>query len=138
MNKKGFTLIEMIAVIIVLGIVLVVSFPNLTKIIGKQSDTEYKAHLKLLKSALDMYTTRNHGILNSVTNSCIMVDYDDLKEEELIKEGNISCSGKIIMTPKKRNSYSYQYYLNCTDSKGNEKSSYQTTDLPNGCFDMNS
>ena len=42
MNRKGFTLIELVAVIILLGIILVIAIPNLTKIVGKQSDTEYK------------------------------------------------------------------------------------------------
>ena len=138
MNKKGFTLIEMIAVVVIIGIVLAISLPNLSKIIGKQSDTEYNAQLKLVKNALDLYTIRHHGVLSSVNNSCILVDYSDLKDEELIIEGNISCNGKIVMTPKKGNSYSYQYFLNCTDDKGKVKSSYRTSDLPSGCYDMNS
>jgi len=135
-NKNGFTLIELIVVVLLMAILIAIVVPNVTKLIGKQSDTEYNAQLKMVKSGLDLYTIRHQGTFKSIDKNCIIMDYSILINEGLIKENNITCSGKVVLTPKK-SSYSYEYFLNCSDNKGNVKSSYNNNDLPTGCYNIN-
>lgn len=132
-NIKGFTLIEMIIVILLIGIVLTITIPAATRIIGKKSDTEYNTQIKLTEQALDLYAARYQGILRTKRDKCIIVDYNTLKTEGLLKEKNITCTGKIIMTPKNNSSYSYTYYLNCKDENNRVKSSYNQSSVPTTC-----
>ena len=136
-NKRGFTLIELMIVVLLIGIVLMISLPAVTRIIGKQSDTEYNTQIKLTSKALDLYAARYQGILRTKKDKCIIVDYDTLKNEGLLKEKDVTCNGKIIMTPKKNSSYSYTYYLNCVDNNNNVKSSYNESHVPTTCETIN-
>lgn len=61
MNKKGFTMIELLAVIVVLGIILVITFPNITDVLkGSKLKTE-EAFIDRLSQSIDSYVTLNSG-----------------------------------------------------------------------------
>jgi len=61
MNKKGFTLIELIAVIVILAILLLIVAPNIMKLIERSKKEQYVSDAKELvslvkmKSRLDKY-----------------------------------------------------------------------------------
>ena len=57
MNRKGFTMIELLAVIVVLGIVLVITFPNMTDVF-KSSKSE-EAFVERISQSIDSYVTLN-------------------------------------------------------------------------------
>ena len=61
MNRKGFTLIELIAVIVILAILLLIVAPNILKLVERSKKEQYVADAKELislvkmKSRLDKY-----------------------------------------------------------------------------------
>lgn len=55
MNKKGFTLVELIAIILVLSIILTVIFISLTNSIENTKESEYKNFIFNLEMAAETY-----------------------------------------------------------------------------------
>lgn len=117
-NRKGFTLMEMMVVIILIGVIAAIAIPNVIKLINNQNKEKYNAHIKLVKQALDLYTLRNKGEFDSCPNAgTYRLEYSKLLggDEPLLIEDGITCTGYIFLTPKKNNSYSYEYHLTCQD-----------------------
>ena len=63
--KKGFTLIELIGVIVILGVVAAFSVPALTKTLKKSADKEYEEFLKNISIAAENYFhNETDGVIN--------------------------------------------------------------------------
>ena len=54
-KKNGFTLVELIAIILVLSIILTVSFTSLNKTIENSNETEYKTLINNIELATENY-----------------------------------------------------------------------------------
>lgn len=114
-TKKGFTLIEMIVVIILIGVVVIVAIPEVIKLMTAQSNEKYDTHMKLVEKALDVYTIRYKGEFDNYPNASIYrISYDNL--DDLMVADDIECTGYIDLTKKKGNTYKYDYYLRCVDN----------------------
>ena len=119
MNKRGFTLVEMIVVIILIGIVIVVAIPNVVRILKNQEQDKYNAHMKLVDVKLTEYTIKNKGELDSYTSK-FRIKYSRLISEKLLEENNgVKCDSYIIMNRKNNDSFSYEKYLKCTNGGDN-------------------
>lgn len=59
LNKKGFTLVELIVVIAVLGILATLAVPRITGIRENAEDTVIEANEKMLRNAAIMYLAEN-------------------------------------------------------------------------------
>lgn len=136
--KKGFTLIEMLMVLVLMGLVMGIGIPKVMQIIQNKSNDLYNVQLKIVDKATDLYTLRYQGDFKEHSDaSCFMLDYSNLLAEKLLKEEDVKCSGRIILTPKGRNSYKRDYYLRCVDSSNNkEVSNYNESDVPSNCTDL--
>lgn len=64
MNRKGFTLIELIAVIVILGIILVVAVPNLLSVYDDSKLKTEELFLNNLSKGIDSYVSLNTDKLN--------------------------------------------------------------------------
>ena len=62
MKKKGFTLIELMVVVIILGILAVVIAPRIPALVRKAKEGAAKGALATLRSALNIYYSDNEGI----------------------------------------------------------------------------
>jgi prepilin-type N-terminal cleavage/methylation domain-containing protein len=58
-NRKGFTLIEVMVVILIIGILGSLAMPQYTKFVEKAKITEAKSFLATLKTAQNIYYTEN-------------------------------------------------------------------------------
>ena len=74
--KKGFTLVEVLAIIAVLGIILITVVPNIGGSIEKKKEEEYKKIINLIENAAKTYYSYNNDIMS--------VGIDKLIEENLI------------------------------------------------------
>ncbi len=54
MNKKGFTLVELLAVIVVLAIILAIAVPGISGIIKKSTMSSMKSDTKLVLKSIDL------------------------------------------------------------------------------------
>ena len=60
-NRDGFTLVEMLVVITLIGILAAIALPNFLKAKDKAKEAEVKANLHVIQTALERYAVDNHG-----------------------------------------------------------------------------
>ena len=59
MGKKGFTLVEILAVIVILGLLALIAIPNVASTIKKQEESMYKSQLELIKEGARGFVASN-------------------------------------------------------------------------------
>ena len=115
MNKRGFTLVELLAVLVVLGIVAVVCYPIVTKTINSsKNDLAVEQRNRVISAA------KNYVASNVVEdNSCITVEA--LKNSGYLESGDIkdpstgkNLGGGVKVTwSDTNNQYEYKYVDKC-------------------------
>ncbi len=136
-RKQAFTLIEMLVVIILIGIILAIVLPSVTKLSNNRSKKMYETHLDVVvESAVDLYTDQYKGELADENAECFNINYQTLLKDGLVDETDVFCDGNIIIRDNKStNSLENSYYLTCRDSKGNEIN--KSEKVPSGCRGFN-
>ena len=80
MNKKGFTLVELLAVIVILALIALIAYPNVTKIISGAKENTNKIQMSALNQAMDTYIARHAAELGDSEIVCL----SDLKKDGLL------------------------------------------------------
>lgn len=130
-NKNAFTLIELLAVIVILGVIITLAIPVLRNLTYNSADKEYQYHMKLVHEATKLYAKNYRGELRNDDSDCFNLPYQTLIQEQLIEEENISCTGSIILERRSNSGYNYKYYLNCQDASG--KVLHESEPIPLAC-----
>lgn len=97
MNKKGFTLIEILAVIVLLGIVGVIAYTSINSLVGNTKNNMLKSKINMIETAAIEYgETIKNDIVNSTKkygeNSCEVYKVSELVDKNYIdKENNQNC-----------------------------------------------
>jgi general secretion pathway protein G len=60
--RKGFTLVELLIVVVILGILAAVVVPQFTNATGEASAGNLKAQLSTLQKQIELYAARNSGV----------------------------------------------------------------------------
>ena len=58
-KEKAFTLIELLGVLVVLGLIVLIAFPNIVSLIEKTDDQEYERLKKDIELATEVYVNQN-------------------------------------------------------------------------------
>jgi len=135
-NEKAFTLIELLAVVVLMGLIITMAIPALRNLTYNAEEREYKYHQQLVHEAAKLYTKNFRGELESEDSSCFNIPYQALLQEDLIEEENIHCSGNIILEKRSMDGYDYNYYLTCKDVSGKILHEADAT-VPISCRGMN-
>lgn len=99
-NKKGFTLVEIIVVLLIIGILLAITIPSIMGYVGKAKDASIEAEARSGYVAAQTITARVVANKQQATN-------DDVKATEIAKELNettpttITASGCTFTADKK-------------------------------------
>ncbi len=78
LNRKGFTLIELMAVIAILVIIMGIALPNITSSIERSKNKQKESKIQLITSAADLYFDRHSTAdkTNGVLVSTLISDQD--------------------------------------------------------------
>ncbi len=63
MNKRGFTLVEVLAVIVVIGLILIIAVPNITKVSKQTKLKAYDTKIELIEQAAVYYGMDNKSLI---------------------------------------------------------------------------
>lgn len=124
-NKKGFTLIELIVAIAILGIITMLALPSIRNIQEKNSSKKYEAYQESLVSSAKLYVDSYSEDMFGINKSgCYDITYTKLKEKKLVKDINVAdveCDGAseekqtFVRVYKSVDSYTYKTEIYCRD-----------------------
>ena len=128
LNKKGFTLVEIIGVVAILGIVSVVGLVSVNNIIKKGKEEHYVAAEKNLKITAESYAQTNRDYLPKNVGEKKKVTLRTLVENNYMEhikdyhDKNCDLDKSYVQIFKySKNGYSYLVYLDCPDYKNTEQ-----------------
>ena len=86
MKKKGFTLLELLAVIVILSLILVIAVPSVNKYIKQSKEKAYNTQISTIIEAAQAYASANSGLLPRKEEFVVKITLGQLKSSGLIKE----------------------------------------------------
>ena len=114
--NKGFTLVEVFAVVIILGIIAVVSVPSISHSLNSSKENLYKEQVKRIEDTAKKYALENTTILpeddnKTVISLDILVDSGYLENKDIINPKNkAKMEGCVIVEYSlEKNKYVYNY-----------------------------
>ena len=98
LNRKGFTLIELMAVVAILIIIMGIALPNITSSIERSKQKQKQSKIDLIISSAELYFDRHSSVskTNGVLVSSLISDQDipGIEVEDICD--NTSCCVKFI------------------------------------------
>lgn len=112
-NQKGFTLVELLAVIVILGIIMAIAIPNVTGILYRNRSSTYVEDAKKLATTAEYkFRGSNNGIVRPADGQCVVMNLAYLDNSEFEDPPN---GGEYLKNQSyvviKRNGSSYEYYV---------------------------
>ena len=132
-NKKGFTLVELLAVMVILGILIIIMIPAVNGALNKGKEKISEINKKQIKEAVEVLVTeviscdisdRTYAVFNENknTSSCIIlqnslyskkvITIENLKNNNYFKDDANNCSGSIGISVNENN---YQINIDYTN-----------------------
>jgi len=90
MENRGYTLLELLGVIVILALLTTLVFPSVLNVIKKSSDQTDKLSMDLISNAADLYIENHADNFRKRNGSKFIIDMN-----ELIEDGNLSSNVKI-------------------------------------------
>lgn len=110
-RQRGFTLIELIAVLVILTIIMSIAIPSISASIERSKEKQRNAKIKIMESATEIYIVDRKSL---ITSSSCYVKIDELISSTLINADDKidpttnSDFGGCILYNKLEGTYSYQ------------------------------
>ena len=119
--KKGFTLIEMIAAVVILSIIALIVIPIVNKNIRESREKLYNRQIKTIEEAAQRWTTTNSDLFTD--GAAYEVSLTTLKEEGHLERGDIKnpqteeiMNGCVVIEyDNSYNQYTFNYIDTCTN-----------------------
>ncbi len=91
MNKKGFTLIEVLAVVVFLALVVGVALPNVMLTFERLGDTRYNEFVRTVELSAETYINQNSETYTfSTPNDIVIITLNDLVTSGLLSADAIN------------------------------------------------
>ena len=118
--KKGFTLVELIVVIVLLSLISIFTFPSINKVINERKEKLYNIQIENIKASAESYINKNNLFS---TNDKVIVTLCELKQsgftDENIKDprtGLLISDNSMVIALKNTNEYTFMPGLDSTTS----------------------
>ena len=133
MRQKGFTLVELLAVIIILGVISLIVIPTVNGVLKKQKNKLYEKQVNTIENATIGWGAENTSSLPNLDES-IYVSLDDLVKGGYLKKTDIkdprngdTLTGCVrIFYDSSYNQYNYKY-INANDKEYNNECETKTS-----------
>ena len=126
-NKKGFSLVELLAVVVLLGILSVVAIIGVNSVIKKANIKYYETQENTLKMAAQSYTQDNRSALPKNIGQSKSIYLKTLQEKKYVEEikdrQGKACNSEdsyVRVFKSSQNSYEYTAYLVCNEYKSGD------------------
>ena len=123
--KKGFTLIELIAIIVLLGLIALIAVPVVTDVLADIAEKAYNANVETIKEAAYDWSLANTRLLPNEEGESIVVYLGNLKVVTNIdmdiknpKSGKVLSNNTSVTITK--NGTTYDYTVNLVEIDRNE------------------
>ena len=121
-KRNAFTLVELLAVIVVLAIVLIIAVPGVLSIINKTKNSAYDRQLDMIKEAAKNYVTANTITWSGENPKSTLVTLDILQtggylDKKILDPRNkkeILCAN-VLVTKDTKNKITYDVDMTCND-----------------------
>ena len=86
-NVKGFTIVEVIVTLAIIGIILIIALPRLVGLKDSNNDKKYDAYRDSILAASKLYVDdEGKDMFGNYSSGCKVVSYQDLKDKNLVKD----------------------------------------------------
>ena len=122
MKNKGFTLVELLAVIVILALILAIAIPRITDLIENAKIQSYISNEEMMIRAAKNYTMLNEEELPNEIGETKGIILEQLQTGDYISiikdptDKNEECNGYVLITKIAENNYDYTPHLRCGDS----------------------
>lgn len=117
MKRNGFTLVELLSVIIVLGLIMAVVVPSVIGTIKESKEKAYQTNVEMVKSAAESYINMS---FDSYKENFISPGYVNISIPLLVEDGFLkpdiknpkngeNLMGSVRVTRTSENKYSYEF-----------------------------
>ena len=113
--KKGFTLVELIVVIVILGLIATIVYPAIISIINSSKNSAYESQKKVILNAAKEWGVKHAAILPDNSDASCKISVDNLINEGYIENDEIkNPNGGVfdgdIEIKYEKNQYTYEYF----------------------------
>ena len=89
MNKKGFTLIEMLAIIILLSVIALITYPIINNVVSDSKDEIYDKQISELVRLANTWVTKNMDSLEIKNGYKYYLSFNELFEQGFVSKEDI-------------------------------------------------
>ncbi len=122
--KRGFTLVEMLAVVVILGLVLIIAIPQIQNEVANKKTAVHETTLRMIYDAAELYVTADSHTYKKEVGNTYCIHLQDLVDKELLEEPitnfqdgsalDLSLGIKVVVNEYKEFTYSLQTTSSCS------------------------
>ncbi len=123
-ESKGFTLVELLAAIVILGVLSAMAIGGVSSLIKKAKSSAEDANIRTIKMAAESYLQANKDTAPRSIGECVSVSAVDLKDkkfltDEITNSKNESCmkNSYVKIFKSSNGEYIYTPYIYCGEEK---------------------
>lgn len=128
MKKNGFTLVELLATITIMGLILMLISPSIKNLQNRNKQKKFEIYGKTLVDSAKLFVQREGDDITELGvqnwEGCVDITYQDLVKSNLIKkfaDNDYDCSNSKVRLTKTMFESSYSYNLICTTTNTKKK-----------------
>lgn len=137
--KKGFTLIELTAVIVLLGILGLIVVPIVTNVINDDTESLYNSQLKMIENECEKWAYKNLDMLPKAEDEQVTLTILELKKAGVLpldlrnpKTGDLFPNDMQIIVTFSKNQYHFDVKTDTGTSVGDEVNGFSPIMVLNG------